>query len=252
MSRTPLIAGNWKMHKTVAATRTVLGELAAAPAGVETVAVAVAPPFTALAAALEAARGSRIQIGAQNMYELEEGAFTGEISPVMLTDVGVQFVILGHSERRAIFGEQDAHIGRKVNAALAHDLVPYVCCGETQEEREAGNTDSVVERQLTAALAAVEADQADRLIVAYEPVWAIGTGLTASPDQAQEVHAGIRALLTTRFDAEAAARIRILYGGSVKPGNAAALMSQPDIDGALVGGASLDASSFAGIVEAVR
>jgi triosephosphate isomerase len=250
MSRTPLIAGNWKMHKTLSATRTLLSELDQAIAGVAGVEVAVAPPFTALATAVETLRDSTIHVGGQNMHESEEGAFTGEISPVMLTDVGATFVILGHSERRALFGEDDELVGRKVQTALAHDLIPYLCCGETQAERAAGETADVVARQLRAGLSGVGLEQAARMVVAYEPVWAIGTGLTASPAQAQEVHAGIRALLEELFDASAADAIRIQYGGSVKPGNAAELMAQPDIDGALVGGASLDADSFAGIARA--
>jgi len=250
MSRIPLIAGNWKMHKTLSATRTLLAELHRAVVDIESVEVAVAPPFTALAAAAETLRGSAIHVGGQNMHESEEGAFTGEISPVMLTDIGADFVILGHSERRALFGEDDELVGRKVNTALAHDLVPYLCCGETRQEREANETESVVSRQLRAGLAGVPADQAAGIVLAYEPVWAIGTGLTATPGQAQEVHASIRALLADRFDDATAQSIRIQYGGSVKPDNAAELMAQPDIDGALVGGASLDADSFAGIVRA--
>jgi len=250
MNRTPLIAGNWKMHKTLSATRTLLAELHQAVDGVEGVEVAVAPPFTALAAAVETLRSSAIRVGAQNMHESEEGAFTGEISPVMLTDVGVHFVILGHSERRALFGEDDELVGVKVRTALAHDLVPYLCCGETQQEREANETLAVVSRQLRAGLAGVSAEQAAGMVLAYEPVWAIGTGLTATPEQAQDVHASIRALLAELFDDATAQAIRIQYGGSVKPGNAAELMAQPDIDGALVGGASLDADSFAGIVRA--
>lgn len=250
MSRIPLIAGNWKMHKTLSATRTLLTELCQAVGDIDGVEVAVAPPFTALAVAAEALRGSAIRVGAQNMHASEEGAFTGEISPVMLTDIGANFVILGHSERRALFGEDDELVGRKVNTALAHDLVPYLCCGETQQEREANETEAVVSRQLLAGLAGVPADQAAGVVLAYEPVWAIGTGLTATPEQAQAVHASIRTLLTDRFDDATAQSIRIQYGGSVKPGNAAELMAQPDIDGALVGGASLDAASFAGIVRA--
>lgn len=252
MSRIPLIAGNWKMHKTLSATRTLLAELHEAVHDIDDVEVAVAPPFTALAAAADALRSHPIRVGAQNMHESEEGAFTGEISPVMLTDIGADFVILGHSERRSLFGEDDELIGRKVNTALAHDLVPYLCCGETQQQREANETEAVVRRQLRAGLASVPTDQAGEMVVAYEPVWAIGTGLTATPEQAQEVHASIRDLLADRFDDATAQSIRILYGGSVKPGNAAELMAQPDIDGALVGGASLDGDSFAGIVRAVR
>ncbi|NKB90244.1 MAG: triose-phosphate isomerase [Acidobacteria bacterium] len=251
MSRTPLITGNWKMHKTLAATRTLVAELDTAIDGVAGVDAAVAPPFTALETAVSALQGKSIAVGAQNMNEAEEGAFTGEISPVMLTDVGVSFVILGHSERRAIFGEDDELVGRKVRSALAHDLQPYLCCGETREQREANETIAVVRRQLQAGLDGIDAHRAAGIVVAYEPVWAIGTGLTATPEQAQAVHADIRALLAELFGGSTAAAMRIQYGGSVKPGNAAELMSQPDIDGALVGGASLDADSFAGIVRAV-
>jgi triosephosphate isomerase len=251
MSRTPLITGNWKMHKTLSATRTLISELSSAIEGAQGVDVTVAPPFTALETAVGAAHGTPVGVGAQNMHETEEGAFTGEISPVMLTDVGATFVILGHSERRAIFGESDDFVGRKVRTALAHDLQPYLCCGETREEREANETIAVVRRQLQAGLQGVDAAQAANVVIAYEPVWAIGTGLTASPEQAQEVHADIRDFLGELFGDSTAAVMRIQYGGSVKPGNAAELLGQPDIDGALVGGASLDADSFAGIVTAV-
>ena len=231
MSRIPLISGNWKMHKTLAATRALLDELRPAVADAAGVDVSVAPPFTAIAAAAEALRGTDIAVGAQNMHELEEGAFTGEISPVMLADAGATFVILGHSERRAIFGESDELIARKLGAAFAHDLKPYLCCGETQQEREAGQTHEVVDRQLRIALRGISNEQAAGLVIAYEPVWAIGTGLTATPQQAQEIHAGIRALLAELFDDPTAQTIRIQYGGSVKAGNAAELMAQPDIDG---------------------
>ena len=247
--RTPLIAGNWKMHKTVAATRTLLSALNERVASTSGVDVAVAPPFTALAAAAEALSGSTILLGAQNMHWDEEGAYTGEISPVMLTDLAIDFVILGHSERRALFGEQDADVARKLRAALAHDLLPIVCVGETREQREAGATQSVVTTQLRGALEGLQPEQAATLVVAYEPVWAIGTGLTATPEQAQEVHGQIRDLLREMFGGPAAETVRIQYGGSVTPSNAAELLAQPDIDGALVGGASLDADSFAGIVE---
>ncbi len=248
--RTPLIAGNWKMHKTISATRTLLAELRARLDGVGGVDVAVAPPFTALGAGAEALAGSPIALGAQNMHYAQEGAFTGEISPVMLTDLGVDFVILGHSERRAIFGESDELIARKLRTALAHDLQPYLCCGETHQERAAGATEDVVGGQLRAALEGLDVAQTAGLVIAYEPIWAIGTGLTATPDQAQAVHAFIRRLLAELFGGELAASVRIQYGGSVKPANAAELLGQPDIDGALVGGASLDADSFAGIVVA--
>lgn len=249
--RTPLISGNWKMHKTLAATRTLLAELRKGVDGLSAVEVTVAPPFTALAAAAEALVGSGIGFGGQTMHHAEEGAYTGEVSPVMLTDLGASFVILGHSERRALFGETDQDVSRKLRAALAHGLTPYVCCGETLQQRQSGETERVVSAQLRAALDGLPPQQARQLVIAYEPVWAIGTGLTATPDQAQAVHAAIRDLLRDLFGAEVVRVIRLLYGGSVKPGNAAELLSQPDIDGALVGGASLDAASFAGIVRAV-
>ncbi len=250
-SRTPLITGNWKMHKTLAATRTLLAELRKSVDGLSGVDVTVAPPYTALSAAAEVLVGSRIGLGAQNMHHAEEGAYTGEVSPVMLTDLGASFVILGHSERRALFGDTDQIVSRKLRAALAHDLTPYVCCGETQQQRESEETENVVASQLRTALEGLPTQQAQRLVVAYEPVWAIGTGLTATPDQAQAVHAFIRDLLRGLFGGEVSAIVRVLYGGSVKPSNAAELLSQPDIDGALVGGASLDAASFSGIARAV-
>ncbi|HJO04419.1 MAG TPA: triose-phosphate isomerase [Acidobacteriota bacterium] len=250
-SRVPLITGNWKMHKTLAATRTLLAELRKSVDDLPEVEVTVAPPFTALTAAAESLAGSSIGFGAQNMHHAEEGAYTGEISPVMLTDLGARFVILGHSERRALFGETDQSVSRKLRAALAHGLAPYVCCGESQQQRESGETRRVVSGQLRTALEGLDGDRADQLVVAYEPVWAIGTGLTATPEQAQSVHAAIRELLRELLGATVSEAVRILYGGSVKPENAAELLAQPDIDGALVGGASLDAASFAGIARAV-
>jgi len=246
--RQPLIAGNWTMHKTVSATRILLDGLRAELQGVRGADVAVAPPFTSLPAAAARLQGSRIMLGAQNMHEREEGAFTGEISAVMLTDLGVDFVILGHSERRHIFGETDETVAYKGRTALVHDLVPYLGCGATQQQREADETVAVVSRKLSAALVGLRDVDGAELVIAYEPVWAIGTGLTASPEQAQEVHAAIRSMLCDWLGTETAERIRLLYGGSVKPSNAAGLMAQRDIDGALVGGASLDAGSFAGIV----
>ena len=250
-SRTPLISGNWKMHKTIAATRTLLAELHKSMDGLSGVEVTVAPPFTALMVAAESLAGSRIGLGAQNMHHAEEGAYTGEISPVMLTDLGASFVLLGHSERRALFSETDESVSRKLRAALAYDLIPYVCCGETQQQRKEGETERVVSAQLRTALKGLVNQQANQVVIAYEPVWAIGTGLTATPGQAQAVHATIRSLLRELLGAPVSEVVRILYGGSVKPENAANLMSQPDIDGALVGGASLDAASFTGIVRAV-
>lgn len=247
--RVPFVAGNWKMHKTTAATRTMLAALLPrlpAAGGVE---VGVAPPFTALSAAAEALAGSGVRLGAQNLYPAVEGAYTGEVSPVMLADVGADFVILGHSERRALLGEDDDLVGRKVAACISHGLTAMLCCGETREQRDAGRTEQVLERQLRAALASAEPAWPQRLVVAYEPIWAIGTGLTATPAMAQEAHAFLRGLLGGILGA-AASGIRILYGGSVKPDNAAELMAQPDVDGALVGGASLEAAPFAAIVAA--
>jgi len=249
-SRVPFVAGNWKMHKTASATRTLLGALVERVGPDPGIEVGVAPPFTSLAAAREALGSARIRLGAQNLYPEVEGAFTGEISPVMLADAGVDFVIVGHSERRAIFGESDEMVARKLRAAQAHDLTAVVCCGETLAEREAGRTHDVVRGQLTAALAGLGPAGLATVVVAYEPVWAIGTGRTATPEQAQEVHAFVRGVVARVVGAEPAARLRILYGGSVKPDNAAELMDCDDVDGALVGGASLDAASFAAIVTA--
>jgi triosephosphate isomerase len=250
--RSPLIAGNWKMHKTVAAAR----ELAAAviehcrgPAtGPD---VLVAPPYTALAAVAELARGSTVLVGAQDMHWADQGAFTGAISPPMVAELA-SHVILGHSERRHVFGETDLEVNRKVHAAFAHGLAPIVCVGETAGERDAGRTDAVVLGQLAAALEGIAPDEAPRAAVAYEPVWAIGTGRACDPDEAARVMGLVRAWLGSTFDAETAARVRILYGGSVTPANSAGYLARPDIDGALVGGASLAADSFAAIVRSAR
>ncbi len=252
-SRTLLIAGNWKMHKTVAATRTLIAELRDRldGDGSRGVDVAIAPPFTALGAAAAALAGSSIELWAQNMHAEDSGAFTGEVSPVMLTDIGADAVLLGHSERRAIFGETDVDVCRKLRAALAHDLRVTLCVGESEAQRKAGQTTDVVAAQVRGALEGLPSERSSHLVLAYEPVWAIGTGLTATPEQAQEVHAMIRGLLGEQLGARVADAIRIQYGGSVKPSNAKELMSQPDIDGALVGGASLDADSFVGIVRAL-
>jgi triosephosphate isomerase (TIM) len=248
--RTPLIAGNWKMYKTTAAARE-LARAVVEGAGGE-VQVVVAPPFTALLAVAEVLRGSRVGLSGQDMHHEPEGAFTGEVSPVMLRDVGCSHVILGHSERRHIFGESDEGVARKGRAALAHGLTPILCVGETLAEREGNRTTEVVERQVERALRELSADQVAAGVVAYEPVWAIGTGRTATPDQAQEVHAFIRASVARSHGEAAAAALRILYGGSVKPDNIGALMGQVDVDGALVGGASLDAASFLKIVRYPR
>jgi triosephosphate isomerase len=248
--RTLLIAGNWKMYKTAAQAVELVKALVA---GLRTEnEVLVAPPFTALAAVAPVLRGSALALGAQNMHWETEGAFTGEVSPVMLRDAGCSHVILGHSERRQLFGETDEGVERKARAAWAHGLTPIACVGETLAERESSRTMEVVERQLERALRGLTPAQVAAGVVAYEPVWAIGTGRNATPDQAQEVHAFLRRLVMRSHGDGAAAALRILYGGSVKPDNAGALMAQPDVDGALVGGASLDAASFLKIAHTTR
>ena len=246
--RRPYIAANWKMHKTA----TEAGELISQVADVATDGgpeVVVCPPTTALAAAVEAADGTPIRIGAQNMHSEPDGAFTGEVSAGMLLDLGVEVVILGHSERRALFGETDEALERKVPAALNAGLEPILCVGETEEERNSDATERVLTTQVEADLADVSGADLAKLVIAYEPVWAIGTGNTATAEQAQEACALIRGLLAKR-DEGAATAVRVLYGGSVKPANAEELLSQPDIDGALVGGASLEPDDFAAIVRA--
>ena len=248
MKRRPVIAGNWKMNKTVGETVELLRSLKPLIAGQEKVEVVVAPPFTALYAAGRELQGSAIGLAGQNLHWEEKGAFTGEISPGMLKEAGCGYVIIGHSERRQYFGETDETVNRRIKAALSHGLIPIFCVGETLAERESGRTFSVIERQLGGGLAGFDGAAALKIIVAYEPVWAIGTGKTATPDQAQEVHRFIRTKLGERFTPETADQIRIQYGGSVTPENVRALMSQADIDGALVGGASLKPDSFAKIV----
>ncbi|WP_027364946.1 triose-phosphate isomerase [Desulfotruncus alcoholivorax] len=247
--RKPIIAGNWKMYKTVGEAVNFVASFKGLVTGVSGVEIVLCPPFTALATVAEQLAGTGIELGAQNMYWESEGAYTGEISPGMLKEAGCKYVILGHSERRQFFGETDETVNKKVFAALEHGLVPIVCVGERLEEREAGRTEEVVRKQLEGSLAGLSADRAAGLVVAYEPVWAIGTGRTASNEDAQQVNRFIRETLGRLLGAGFAAATRIQYGGSVKPGNAAGLMAQPDIDGALVGGASLDAESFAGIIK---
>ena len=248
MSRTPLLAGNWKMHGTraeaIALTRALVGALGDVTARD----VMIAPPYTVLEAVAAVLAGTRLRLGAQNVHWETQGAFTGEIAAPMLREIGCSQVIIGHSERRQYFGETDATVNRRLRAALAGGLVPIVCVGETLDEREAGTTDAVVVRQLRGGLAGLDAEALGRCVIAYEPVWAIGTGRTATPEQAEEVHALIRRELDALADHAVAEGARILYGGSVKPDNVDALMAQPDIDGALVGGASLDAASFTRIV----
>ncbi|GAV24752.1 triose-phosphate isomerase [Carboxydothermus islandicus] len=247
--RKPFIAGNWKMYKTPVEAAAFVRELKDSLKDVSGVDVAVCPPFPALWPVKEALEGSDIALGAQNMHFEKEGAFTGEVSPAMLQDLGVKYVILGHSERRACFGETDELINQKIKAAFTWGLNPIFCVGETLEERERGITKAVVEIQVLKGLAEVTAEQAENLTIAYEPVWAIGTGKTATPEDAQEVCRFIRELLVNLFGKEIAEKVRIQYGGSVKPENIKELIVQPDIDGALVGGASLKVDSFTAIVK---
>jgi len=249
--RKPLIAGNWKMNMLRDTSIALIHQLLDKSKLSDKVEVAVCPPSVYLHDVGAALRGSHIALGAQNMYHTEEGAYTGEISGKMLKDLGCRYVILGHSERRQLMGETDAQVNQKVHAALKVGLVPIVCVGETLDQREAGQTTAVVRTQTEGSLAGLTSEQAAGIVLAYEPVWAIGTGKTATPAQAEEVHADIRALLTKLFGAETAQKIRIQYGGSVKADNAKELLSQPNIDGALVGGASLKADSFLPIIEAV-
>lgn len=244
-----LIAGNWKMNKTGSEGSDLINEINVALGKQTDVGVAVCPPFTALESCAKALEDSNVQLGAQNMHPKSEGAYTGEVSPVMLRSLFCTYVILGHSERREYFEESDAFINEKVIAALDSSLKPILCVGETLEQREANETFAVVKEQLVGGLKGVTADAAENLVIAYEPVWAIGTGKTATPEMAQEVHKMIRDELANLLGTGAAAKIRILYGGSMKPENASALMDQADIDGGLIGGASLKAKSFVELVE---
>ena len=247
--RTPIIAGNWKLNNTVSEAVSLTTALKPLVSGCRDVEIIVAPPFTALASVSSAISGSNIRLAAQDVHWEDSGAFTGEVSAPMLKDVGCDYVIIGHSERRQYFDETNESVNQKVKAALAHGLKPIICVGEQLEERESEQTEAVIKRHVTGGIAGLSATDLLSCVIAYEPVWAIGTGETATPDQAQEVHAFIRGLLRAAHSAEVASQIRIQYGGSVKPENASALMAQPDVDGALVGGASLEASSFAQIVK---
>jgi triosephosphate isomerase (TIM) len=249
MSRTPFIAGNWKMHKTIAEAEQFISALLPQVSSADGVDVAICPPFLALQAMVDSARGSRVQVFAQTMHEAESGAFTGEVSAPMLSEVDVHGVVLGHSERRQYFAETDRALQQKVPAAMAAGLVPILCVGETEEERERGDTERKLRHQVQEGLEKVPVEDLPSVIVAYEPIWAIGTGLTATPEQAQEAIAFVRALVEDR-DKAAGQAVRILYGGSLKPDNAPELLALPDVDGALVGGASLDPASFAAIVDA--
>ncbi len=244
-----IIAGNWKMNKTVAEALTLVQDLKIELANVTEGDIVVCPPFTALGEVAKAVRGSNIRLGAQDMSEHKPGAYTGEIAAAMLKELDVRYVILGHSERRQYQKESDELISKKARAAHAASLEPIVCVGETLAERETGQMEKVLETQVRGSLTGLSKEQMAETIIAYEPVWAIGTGKTATTDQAQEAHAFVRGLLVKLYDEATARRVRIQYGGSVKPSNARELMSQPDVDGALVGGASLEAQSFAEIVK---
>ena len=248
--RKKIIAGNWKMNKTVAEAKALADGIKRELESEAKVDVVLCPPFTAISAVSEAVSGTQIAVGAQNMHFEASGAYTGEISAEMLREQYCRYVILGHSERREYFGETDEGVNKKTKAALAAGLIPIVCVGETLEEREAGQIESVITTQINDGLAGIEAADLKKVVIAYEPVWAIGTGKTATPEQAQEVHALIRGLLASLSDAATAEAVRIQYGGSMKPANALELLSKPDIDGGLIGGAALDANSFVAIVKA--
>lgn len=249
MARRPLMAGNWKMHKTLSESVDLVTKLRTALAGNSDREVLVCPPFTALTRVAGELAGSGIAVGAQNLNDHTQGAFTGEVSAAMIKDAGATYVIVGHSERRQLYGESDAVVNQKTRLALDTGLTPIVCVGETLAEREGGKTFTVIETQITGGLKGFSTAEAGRLVVAYEPVWAIGTGKTASPAQAQEVHAFIRRRLDALFGPKVADGVRVLYGGSVKPDNIDSLMAEPDIDGGLVGGASLKAEDFIRIAQ---
>jgi triosephosphate isomerase len=249
MKKRPLIAGNWKMYKTASEAVTLVQTLKAAAHTVSNVTIVICPPFTALGEVSKVLKDTAINLGAQNMYCAPEGAFTGEISPTMLKDSGCRYVILGHSERRQHFKEDDFLIHEKVKTALKYSIIPIVCVGETLAERDAKKHFDVVKTQFDDSIGRLEKEDISKVVIAYEPVWAIGTGKTATPDQAEQMHSYIRRLLNERYSQEVGNRIPLLYGGSVKPDNTRSLMEKPNIDGALVGGASLKAESFAQIIQ---
>ncbi|CAN7172111.1 triose-phosphate isomerase [Paenibacillus sp. LjRoot153] len=250
MSRTPIIAGNWKMFKTVSEAISFVNEVKGSTVeGVESV---ICSPFTNLPALVEATKGTDVHVGAQNLHFEDNGAFTGEISGVMLKDLGVEYVIIGHSERRAYFAESDEIVNKKVVAAFKHGLKPILCVGEKLEEREAGQTKEVCKVQTEAAFAGLSAEQAAQVVIAYEPIWAIGTGKSSTAEDAQDVIGYIRTLVSGLYGAAVADSVRIQYGGSVKPNNIAEYMAQPDIDGALVGGASLESASYIQLVQGAK
>ena len=246
--RRPFIAGNWKMNTNRASAVALAEAVAKQAAALDGVDLAVCPPSCYLDAVGRAIAGSKVALGAQNMYHEKDGAFTGELSATMLRDLGCKYVILGHSERRHILGETDAAVNKKLLAALAAGLLPIVCVGELLAEREAGKTLAVIQTQFDGSLAGLPAEQMAKVVIAYEPVWAIGTGKVATPQQAEEVHLALRKIIAERYNNSIADSVRLQYGGSVKPDNAAELLKQPDIDGALVGGASLKVDQFLGIV----
>ena len=243
-----IVAGNWKMNKNAVEGRELVEALKPLVADITDAEIVVCPPFTTLSAAVEAARGSNIRVGAQNIHWAPNGAFTGEISADMLKCAGVEYVIIGHSERRQYFGETDATVNQRLKAALAAGLKPIVCIGESLDEREGGRTEAVLSTQLEGGLAGIDAAAMAGIVLAYEPVWAIGTGKTATPEMAEETHAFIRSKLAALFGADTAAKVRIQYGGSMKPENARELVARPDIDGGLIGGAALKADSFAKLI----
>ncbi len=247
-NRRPFIAGNWKMFKTCPEAVDTAGQLVKLVAMTTDIDVMIAPPFTALAQVSDVVRGSCVSLGAQNLFWEAQGAFTGAISPAMLVSAGCKYVIIGHSERRQYFNETDETVNKRIKAAFDNDLIPVMCVGESEKERESKNTFSVLDKQVKKGLEDFSADNLKRLVIAYEPVWAIGTGKTATSEQAQEVHRFLRSVLEKSFWNMLAKSIRILYGGSVKPNNIAELMAMPDVDGALVGGASLDPETFSKIV----
>ena len=250
--RRSFIAGNWKMNMSRSTGVALAEGLAKAAESISNVEIAVCPPFCYLESIGKAVTGSKVALGAQNMYFEKEGAYTGEVSAAMLVDLGCKYVILGHSERRHILGESDALINKKVHAALAAGLIPIVCVGELLSEREAGKTIEVIQTQFDGSLAGLSAEQLAKIVIAYEPVWAIGTGKVATTQQAEEVHLALRKIMTSRYNEATAEAVVIQYGGSVKPDNAADLLNQPNIDGALVGGASLKADQFLGIIAGAK
>jgi triosephosphate isomerase (TIM) len=247
--RRRVIAGNWKMYKTQMETRAFFSKFKALVSGVTDCDIVVAPPFTAIATAMRSTKGTDIAVSAQNVFWEKEGAFTGEISTGMLVEAGCKYVIIGHSERRQYFGETNETVFKKTKAALAAGLIPIVCIGEVLADREAGRTEAIIQEQFLGSVGALTPEEFSRILIAYEPVWAIGTGRTATPEIAAAVHKFVRQCVASKFSPEHASAVRILYGGSVKPDNIKGLMAQEDLDGALVGGASLDPKSFASLVK---